>query len=244
MTRNFLPLAFPNESSEYRSARAELLDAEIGLRREIERVAEMRRALPPGGAPPEDYVFERTGAHGRPEKVRLSELFEDHPSIIFYSYMYGPERDVPCAGCTHILDAVDGTARHANHVLPFYIVSRSPLARLEAWGRKRGWRFFKFLSAEGNSFTEDYFANTAGVSEAKRADQGYEPGENWDQPVITVFTKHGGDVRHFWSSELVYVPEEPGQNHRAVDMIDPLWNLLDMTPEGRGTDWFPKVWYD
>jgi predicted dithiol-disulfide oxidoreductase (DUF899 family) len=236
-------LAYPNESAEYRAARIKLLDAEIALRRQIEDVAAMRRALPPGGALKEDYVFERTGEYGRPEKVKLSELFEGHPTLILYSYMYGPERDVPCNGCTHFLDAVDGSARHLNHVLPMYIVSRSPLARMEAWGRTRGWRYFRFLSAEANTYTEDYFGNTSALPEAKRADQGYKPGENWDQPIFNVFRKDGEIVRHFWGNEMVYAPEEPGQNHRAVDLVDPLWNLLDMTPEGRGTGYFPKVWY-
>src|SRR3546814_18945980 len=97
----------------------------MALRRELERVAEMRRALPPGGEPPEDYVFERTAAHGRPEQVRLSELFEGRPSIVLYSYMYGPERDVPCNGCPHLLDAIDGAARHANPALPLYALGRA-----------------------------------------------------------------------------------------------------------------------
>lgn len=237
-------LAYPNESAEYRTARNALLDAEIALRRQIEAVAAQRRALPPGGAIRQDYVFERTGAYQRPEQVHLSELFDGHPSLILYSYMFGPERDVPCNGCTHILDAVDGSARHANHIVPFYIVARSPLDRLEAWGRERGWRFLKFLSATNNSYTSDYFGNTAGVTDAMRAERGYKPGENWDQPVFNVFTKDGDTVRHFWGTEMVYVAEEPGQNHRAVDMVDPLWNLLDMMPEGRGKDWFPEVWYD
>src|SRR3546814_2674584 len=116
--------------------------------------------------------------------------------------MYGPGRDVPCNGFPHLLDATDVAARHANQVLPLYVVSRSPLARLEAWGRTRGWRFFKFLSAEGNRFTEDYFANTAGLPESKRIDQGYKPDEDWDQPMFTVFTQDGDTVRHFWSTEL------------------------------------------
>ena len=236
-------LAFPNESAEYRTARNALLHAEMDLRRQLEAVAAMRRALPPGGAVRQDYVFDRIGAHGRPEQIHLSGLFEGRPSLILYSYMYGPERDVPCNGCTHLLDAIDGAARHASQRVPFYVVARSSLARLEAWGRERGWRFLKFLSAENNSFTSDYFANTAGLPGAKRIDQGYEPGENWDQPMFTVFRKHGDTIRHFWSTELVYAPEEPGQNHRAEDLVDPLWNLLDMTPEGRG-DWFPQVWYD
>src|SRR3546814_15386721 len=85
-----------------------------------------------------------------------------------------------------------------------------------------------------------YFANTAGLPESKRIDQGYKPDEDWDQPMFTVFTQDGDTVRHFWSTELVYVPEETGQNHRAEDLVDPLWTLLDMTTEGRGTDGFPK----
>src|SRR3546814_12713283 len=124
----------------------------MALRRELERVAEMRRALPPGGEPPEDYVFERTAAHGRPEQVRLSELFEGRPSLVLYSYMYGPERDVPCNGCTHLLDAIDSAARHANQVLQLYVVTRSPLARRGAWGRTPGWRFFIVLHAGGQRF--------------------------------------------------------------------------------------------
>ncbi|MGN6268975.1 MAG: DUF899 family protein [Sphingomonas sp.] len=234
-------LAYPNESPDYRAARIEVLEAEVALRRQIEAVAAMRRALPPGGEIREDYVFDRTGAHGRPEQVRMSELFEGHPSLILYSYMYGPERDVPCNGCTHLLDAIDGSALHASQIVPFYVVARSPLARLEAWGRTRGWRFIRFLSAANNSYTSDYFGNTAGLSDAKRTD---ETAKNWDEPMFNVFTHDGDTVRHFWGTEMVYVPEEPGQNHRAADLVDPLWNLLDMTREGRGTDWFPQVWYD
>lgn len=106
-------LSFPNESPEYREERAALLDAEVALRRQIEAVAAQRRALPPGGIVPEDYVFERIGAHQRPETVKLSELFGDHPDIILYSFMFGSERDKPCPGCTHLLDAIDGSARRS-----------------------------------------------------------------------------------------------------------------------------------
>src|SRR3546814_13132932 len=89
-----------------------------------------------------------------------------------------------------------------------------------------------------------YFANTAGLPESKRIDQGYKPDEDWDQPTFTVFTQDGDTVRHFWSTALVYVPEETGQKHRAEDLVVPLWHLLDMTPEGLGTAWFPKAWSD
>lgn len=92
-------LSFPNESAEYRTARNALLDAEIALRRQLEAVAPQCRSPPPGGEIPEDYVFEQIGAGERPEPVRLSELFGEHPSILLSSFMYGPERDQPCDGC-------------------------------------------------------------------------------------------------------------------------------------------------
>jgi len=235
-------LSFPNESSEYRTARNALLDAEMELRRQLERVAEQRRALPPGGEVPEDYAFERIGANQRPEKVRLSELFDDKPSILLYSFMYGPERDRPCPGCTHTLDAIDGSSPHAEQRLPIYIVAKSPLARLVEWARERGWQNLNLLSAAGNNYSRDYFGDTSGVSPAMRAERGYEPGKNWDEPMYNVFRKDGSTIRHFWGSELVYAPEEPGQNHRAGDLVDPVWGLLDMSPEGRG-DFFPNLSY-
>jgi predicted dithiol-disulfide oxidoreductase (DUF899 family) len=235
-------LSYPNESGEYRAARNELLDAEIALRRQIEEVAAMRRALPPGGEVPEDYVFERIGANHRPEKVRLSELFGDKPSILLYSFMYGPDRDRPCPGCTHMLDAIDGSAPHAEQRLPIYIVAKSPLARLVAWARERGWRYLQLLSTAGNSYDADYFGDTSKLPRAVRLQNKHAEGRDWDEPMFNVFRKEGGTVRHFWGSELVFAPEEPGQNHRAGDLVDPLWGLLDMTPEGRGT-FFPNLSY-
>jgi predicted dithiol-disulfide oxidoreductase (DUF899 family) len=235
-------LSYPNESADYRTARNALLDAEIALRRQIEEVAAMRRALPPGGEIPEDYVFERIGANQRPKKVHLSELFGDKPSVLLYSFMDGPERDRPCPGCTHMLDAIDGSAPHAEQRLPIYIVAKSPLVRLVEWARERGWRHLELLSVAGNNYSRDYFGDTSGFGPAMRAERGYEPGKNWDEPMYNVFQKDGETIRHFWGSELVFAPEEPGQNHRAGDLVDPLWGLLDMSPEGRGS-FFPDLSY-
>lgn len=236
-------LSFPNESAAYRVARNALLDAEMSLRRQLESVAAQRRALPPGGTPPEDYVFERIGANERPEQVKLSELFDDHPSILLYSFMYGPDRDLPCNGCTHTLDGLDGAVFHSDHRFPAYIVAKSPIARLEAWARKRGWRNLKLLSTAGNNYAHDYFGDTSGFGPAMRAERGYADGKNFDEPMYNVFRKDsGGMVRHFWGSELVFAPEESGQHHRAGDLVDPVWGLLDMSPEGRG-DFFPKLNY-
>jgi predicted dithiol-disulfide oxidoreductase (DUF899 family) len=242
MAGDFAHMAFPGESPAYRETRNALLDAEIALRRQTEAVAAMRRALPPGGEVPEDYVFERIGAYSRPEPVKLSELFGKHSTLLLYSYMFGPERDVPCPGCTHLIDGFDGAARHVPARAAFYVVSRSPIARLAAWAHERGWDHLTLLSTAGNAYSNHYYGNTASLTPAMRAERGYKPDEDWDEPMLNVFRKDGDRVRHFWGSELVFAPDDPGQNHRALDVVDPLWGLLDTTPEGRG-DFFPKVNY-
>lgn len=242
MTGSFAHMAFPNESPTYREARNALLDAEIALRRQIEVVARMRRALPVGGEVPQDYVFERIGANFRPETVKLSELFGEHSTLLLYSYMFGPDRDSPCPGCTHLLDGVNGAAPHVAERAAIYVTARSPIARLAAWAHGRGWDHLKLLSTAGNDYPADYYGNTSALTPEMRAERGYKDGEDWDEPMLNVFRKDGDTIHHFWGSELVFAPEETGQNHRALDLIDPVWNLLDTTPEGRG-DFFPKVNY-
>jgi predicted dithiol-disulfide oxidoreductase (DUF899 family) len=239
---DFVRMTLPNESTTYRAARNALLDAEIALRRQTEAVAAMRRALPPGGQVPEDYLFERIGAHSRPEQVKLSDLFGEHSTLLLYSYMFGPERDVPCPGCTHLIDAFDGAARHVPQRAAFYIVARSPIARLAAWAHERGWNHLRLLSTAGNAYPGHYYGNTSALTPAMRTERGYKPGVDQDEPMLNVFRKDGTTIRHFWSSELVFAPDDPGQNHRALDNVDPLWGLLDTTPEGRG-DFFPEVNY-
>lgn len=235
-------LSFPNESQAYRAARAALLDDEIALRRQIEAVAAKRRALPPGGEIAEDYEFDRIGAHQRPERVKLSELFEGKPSIIMQSFMFGSDRDKPCTGCTHMLDAIDGSARHIGQRAPLYVVAKSPITRLEAWAKDRRWPHLAFLSDVEGRYSADYFADTSKISDAKRAERGMKPGENWDETIFNVFHNEDRTIRHVWASEMAYAPADPGQHHRAGDLVDPLWGLLDMTPEGRG-DWFPSLTY-
>ncbi len=244
MATDFARMAFPNESPDYRAARNALLDAEIALRRQTEAVAEMRRALAPGGEVPEDFVFERIGAHSRPETVKLSELFGEHKSLLLYSYMFGPERDSPCPGCTHLLDCIDGAARHVPQRAALYVVAASPIARLAAWAHERGWNHLRLLSTAGNRYNDHYYGNTAALTPEMRAVRDYTPDEYWDEPMLNVFRKDGDATRHFWGSELVFAPDEPGQDHRGLDFADSVWGLLDTTPEGRGSDWFPSVNYD
>jgi predicted dithiol-disulfide oxidoreductase (DUF899 family) len=243
MTADFPRMRFPNESLAYREARNALLDAEIALRRQTEAVAAMRRALPPGGDVPEDFVFERIGANCRPEPVRLSELFGEHPSILIYSFMFGPDRDDPCPGCTHLLDCLDGAARHVPQRAPLYVVAASPIARLAAWAHRRGWNHLELMSTAGNGYNARYFGNTAALTPEMRAERGYKDGEDWDEPMLNVFTRTGGTIRHFWGSELVFAPDEPGQDHRGIDFADSVWGLLDAIPEGRGETFFPRLDY-
>ena len=146
-------LTYPNESAEYRAARNALLAEEMALREHIEAVAARRRALPPGGTVPEDYVFERIGKNDMPESVRMSSLFGQHRTLILYSFMYGPERDTPCPMCTLLLDSVNGAAAHIDQRASLYVVAKSPIARLVAWARDRGWSHLRFVSTAGNVMT-------------------------------------------------------------------------------------------
>ncbi len=235
-------LAYPNESAAYREARAKLLEAEIALRAQIEAVAAQRRALPSGGEVLEDYVFERIGANRMPEPVRLSDLFGPHRTLILYSFMYGPERQAPCPGCTHLLDGLDGAARHVGQRASLWVVAKSPIARLVAWAHGRGWDHLNFVSTAGSSYDADYFGDTSKFSAALRKQHGVPDGENWDETIYNVFRKDGGTVRHFWGSEMSFAVSAPGQHHRSGDFANPLWGLLDITPEGRG-EFFPKLDY-
>jgi predicted dithiol-disulfide oxidoreductase (DUF899 family) len=237
-------LHFPNESASYRQARNALLQEEMELRRHIERVAQQRRALPEGGEVPEDYVFEGKRPSGRTGRMKLSELFAPgKDTLAIYSFMFGPERAEPCPGCTHFLDAADGAALHIAQRINFVVVAKSPLKRLLDLAKQRGWKNLRLLSTAGNTYDRDYYGDSTALSEALRDQQEFKAGEEWDMPILNVFRREeDGKIRHFWASELLYVPAEPGQEYRHNDLLDPLWNMFDVTPEGRG-DFHPKVHY-
>jgi predicted dithiol-disulfide oxidoreductase (DUF899 family) len=195
-------LNFPGESAEYRKARNALLDQEMELRRQVERVAAQRRTLPAGGVIPEDYRFE--GSDG---PVRLSELFSDgKDTLAIYSFMFGPEREQACSGCTHFLDGLDGMAGHIEQRINFVVVAKSPLSRILALARERGWRRLNLLSTAGNTYDRDYFGDSTGLSSAMREQQDFKDIEEWDMPILNVFRRAQGEIRHFWASEILYVP--------------------------------------
>ena len=235
-------LSFPNESAAYRAARNALLAEEIALRRHVEQVAAQRRSLPPGGEVPQDYVFERIGDNGMPESVAMSKLFGRHDTMILYSFMYGPERATPCPMCTHLLDSINGAAKHVDQRASLYIVAKSPLARVIAWARDRGWAHLRLLSTAGNDYDADYFGDSSKVPCEIRKRRDPKGGADWDETMFNVFRLENGRVRHFWGSELTWAPEDDGQHHRSGDAANALWGILDMTPEGRG-DFIPKLAY-
>lgn len=224
---------FPNETAAYRDAREALLTAEMELRRNIEEVAARRRGMPAGGVVPEDYEFDEivvdpSGAE-RVQPVRLSGLFAPgQQTLLVYSYMYGPEMATPCNMCTSILDGLDGGAPHVRDRVSFAVVAKSPIERVRQVAKDRGWRNLRLVSSSRNSYNHDYHGETA---------------DGAQMPMLNVFVKRDGGVYHSYATELLYVPSEPGQDFRHVDMIWPLWNLFDFTPEGRGTSWYPKLSY-
>jgi predicted dithiol-disulfide oxidoreductase (DUF899 family) len=241
-------VTYPGESAEYRAARENLLAQEIELRRQMEAVAATRRELPPGGEVPEDYVFQGKGPDGEPMDVRLSELFAPgKDSLAIYSFMFprdpaddrpGPVREKetaklplaegPCPSCVSLLDQLDGVVEHAGQIMNFAVVARSPLDRLQTWKRERGWRRLRLLSSADNTYNPDYLAETP---------------EGAQRPMLNVFHRNGETIRHFWGSELFYGPWDPGQDPRHVGTIEPLWNLFDLTPEGR-PDWDEQLNYE
>ncbi len=224
--------SFPGESKKYRAARNKLLQEEIELRRVGEAVAATRRALPPGGKVPENYVFDAYGPEGDPIKVTLAELFAPGKDTIFiYNMMFprSPDEDLPCPSCTQFLDSFDGVAEHASQRINVAVVVKTALPRALAHAESRGWRRLRLLSSAGNSFNRDYHGES---------DDGTQ-----QLPMMNVFHRDGGAIRHTWGSELLYEPPVPGHDPRHGDTIDPLWNLFDLTPEGRGTDWYPDLGY-
>jgi predicted dithiol-disulfide oxidoreductase (DUF899 family) len=240
-------VTFPRESAEYRAARDRLLQQEIELRRATEAVAAARRSLPPGAVVSEDYVFKGLGPDGAPADVRLSELFTPgKPSLVIYNFMFprspddnrrGPNGgrsarlplfEGPCPSCVAFLDQLDGAAEHVSQRVNFAMVAKAPIAHIAAFAQERGWRKLRLLSSAGNSFKRDYKAENA---------------DGAQMPMLNVFHRDGDTTRHFWSSEMLYAPTDPGQDPRHVGTLEPLWNIFDLTPDGRGATWHEQLSY-
>jgi predicted dithiol-disulfide oxidoreductase (DUF899 family) len=213
---------FPNESAEYRAARNSLLVEEIELRRQIERVAAQRRALPEGGEIPKDFEFVSESG-----PVRLSSLFGDKDTLMVYSMMYGPQRKAPCPMCTSFLTSWNGTAVNLRERVAIAVTARSPIQRLVEYKKQRGFPNLPFVSDVSGEYTRTYVN-----------------AEDADVPGLSVFSRRDGVIRHFYSGEMSGAMADPAQDPRGAPDADPLWLMLDWTPEGRGADWYPKLDYE
>jgi len=214
----------PNESADYRRARNALLTEELELRRHIERVAEMRRALPPGGEVTKRYTFE-----GEQGAVSLDGLFADKQTLVVYSFMFGPQRERICPMCTSFMNVWDDKIPALRDRVAIAFVARSPIDRIVALKKQRGWARMPLYSDGSGDYTRDYVSKT-----------------DADVPGYAVFTRREENgkpvIRHFWSGEMSGAMADPGQDPRGAPDLDPLWAILDTTPEGRG-DWYPKLDY-
>jgi predicted dithiol-disulfide oxidoreductase (DUF899 family) len=214
-------LHFPNESPEYRTARNALLAEEIELRRHIERVASQRRELPKGGEIPHDFeFFSEVGS------IRFSTLFDGKETLMIYSMMYGPQRKSPCPMCTSFLNSWNGTAKNLRERAAIAVTARSPIERLLEFKKQRGFVNLPFFSDSSGEFTRTYVS-----------------AEDGDVPGFSVFARRNGVIYHFYSGEMSAEMSDPGQDPRGAPDLDPLWLMLDLTPEGRGIDWYPKLDY-
>lgn len=216
-------MTYPNESVDYRRARDALLAEEIELRRHIERVAAQRRALPPGGEVTAGYRFQ-----GEQGPLDFAGLFGDKDTLVIYSYMFGPQRERPCPMCTSLLSAWDGEARDVEQQIALAVVARSPIERLVAYKKERGWRGLKLYSDIDGGYSRDYRAIMP---------------DGGDDAALNVFMRRDGKIHHFYAAEMSFPTADPGQDPRGAPDLMPLWTILDMTPRGREPNWYPKLNY-
>ena len=217
------------ESEAYRKARAELLEAEIALRDQCERVAALRRKLP-AETEVEDYILEEGPAELEKEgpftKVRLSGLFADvSKPLVVYQFMYGAAQKKPCPMCTLWIDGFNGVVHHLLQRVNFAVIAQVGIGELREWGRQRGWHKLRLVSSAGSNFKTDLH---------------YQDADGKQDAGISVFVRSPeGSVKHFYSGAAT-VKEKV---NRGIDLLSPVWNIFDLTPEGRG-DWNAKLNYE
>ena len=220
---------WPGESEAYAKARRELLAEEIELQRHIDRVAVQRRSLPDGPAITKDYRFKNMNG----SEVGLAALFGEHKTLVTYFWMYGPERERPCPMCTNLLGPLDANAKDLTQRAALAIVGRSSVERQIAFALERGWHALKFHQTVGDDYALDF--------------GGLDPSTGWEYPVLTVLQKEGSvenaTIRLFWKGEMTSKMADEGKDPRGGPDFAPLWTALDLTPEGRGDTWYPKLEY-
>ena len=228
--RTFRQTNLTNEPTGYLGKREELRLAEIELMRQRERVAELRRRLPPGPAL-KDYSFiegpvDLDSGDTPTRTVRLNELFTaPGRSLVIYHLMYGKRQTRPCPMCTAWIDGINGVAHHIAQNVDFAVVAAADPAALRVHARSRGWNRVRLLSAGDSTF---------------KYDLGSEDAEGKQDSTISVFVQDShGAVQHCYTAHPWMSPEI---KERGIDLMCPIWHVLDLTPQGRG-DWYAKLEY-
>jgi predicted dithiol-disulfide oxidoreductase (DUF899 family) len=221
------PQLWPDGASpEYVEARLKILEAERALRDQVEEVARMRRALPEGPLM-HDYTLTEgptdLDADGAPRQVRLIDLFGDHDVLIVYHLMFHPDDDQACPSCSMWVDGLHGVSHHIARNAAFVVVGKAPIAKLRRWAAHRGWPGLRLLSSHRSPFNADLHVETT-------------RGGQW--PAVSVFTRKGDQVRHVLTESADF----PDGTGRGIDLLSPVWNLLDLLPAGRG-EWVPDNTY-
>lgn len=215
---------FPGASPEYEAAREALLAEEIEFRRHMTRLTEQRRALPPGPVIRKNYRFKDEQGF----EVGLADLFGDKSTLVTYFWMYGPKRERPCPMCTNLLGSLNGNAADIKQKVALKVLGRSSVERQYAFAQERGWRDLNFVQTVGDDYAQDLGILTPDGNE---------------YPAFIVYRRDGDEVRLFWASEMTKEMADPGQDPRDAPDLAALWTVLDLTPEGRGTDWYPRLQY-
>jgi predicted dithiol-disulfide oxidoreductase (DUF899 family) len=196
---------FPDESAGCQPGRNDGLDQDSVPRRAMATVAAAGRDLRPGGRVEEDHVFHAMGGDGKPVKVRLSELFTPgRETLIVYDLKVPgclnderrpageetakPDREEASGpSCVAFFDALDAAVERLEATgYNFAVIATAPLDRLIAFGKERGWRHLRLLSAAGSNFTRDYHGQAS---------------EGVQMPMMTIFHRKPDGIEHFWSSE-------------------------------------------
>jgi predicted dithiol-disulfide oxidoreductase (DUF899 family) len=219
-----------HESADYLAARESLRAAEIELMRHRERVAELRRGLPDGPAV-DEYAFEEgpadLDAGDEPRRtIRLGDLFTaPGRALVVYHLMYGKRQTSPCPMCTMWIDGFSGVADHLRQNVDFAVVAAAELPALRDHARQRGWRHLRLLSAGASTF---------------KYDLGSEDEAGNQDSAVSVFTRDdGGRVRHRYTAHPRMADDI---DQRGIDLLSPVWHVLDLTPRGRG-DWYAELSY-
>lgn len=220
-TDGVLPMWPVGSSAEYVEARLQVARAERDLRDRIEDVARARRQLPQGAALV-GYSFEEGPAdldHDEPGRtVRLVDLFGSHETLVIYHLMFHPDDEAACSMCSMWVDGLHGVAHHLARNTSFVVIGKAPIARLRDWARRRGWDGLRILSSHGSSFNADLHAERA---------------DGAQRPMMSVLTRDGEHARHFYSLPANFLDD----TQRGFDTLNPVWQVLDLLPSGRG-EWY------